>query len=97
MGLTHDGPHTQQGGKPPLFRGVVYLITKRPEVGRRMEVQMPIRRLALNGAKIMCWSADQSSQDLPRQGQHGSYVGSSLAAKGALIILRVPMLNSHWR
>lgn len=48
---------------------------------------MPILRLALNGAKIMCGSADQSSQDLPRQGQQGSYVRYSLAAEGALIIL----------
>ena len=56
---------------------MIYLVINRSKVGRRVEeVQMPIQKLAINAAEIVCYSADQSNQDLLRQHQQVSYLGS---------------------
>ena len=48
----------------------------RPKVGKRVEeVQMPIQRLAVNAAEMVCYSTDQSNQDLlPKQHRQASYL-----------------------
>ena len=57
---------------------MIYLVINRSKVGRRVEeVQMPIQKLAVNAAEIVCYSTDQSNQDLLlRQHQQVSYLGS---------------------